>query len=117
MTADAAIRIVLLTLQGCKLHTHDHRLPPGLATVQEVTARMFTTTLRSQPVYSRSRLSEFASAREPGRINETDSNNVSDRDATSGRWFSCLTGALTYLYDATISFVLVLCICQMESLN
>src|SRR3954467_14500163 len=30
-----------------------------LATVQEVTARMFTTTLRSQPVYSRSRLSEL----------------------------------------------------------
>src|SRR3954468_5549498 len=65
-----------------------------LATVQEVTARMFTTTLRSQPVYSRSR--------EPGRINETDSNNAGDRDATFGRWFSCLTGALTYLYDATI---------------
>src|SRR3954463_10444231 len=63
---------------------------------------MFTTTLRSQPVYSRSRLSEFASAREPGRINETDSNNAGDRDATSGRWFSCLTGAPTYLYDATI---------------
>ena len=25
---DAAIRIVLLTLQGCKLHTHDHWLLP-----------------------------------------------------------------------------------------
>src|SRR3954464_11995083 len=60
ITADAAIRIVLLTLQGCKLHTHDHRLPPSLATVQDVTARMFTTTLcpqlRSSP---RSQLSEF----------------------------------------------------------
>src|ERR1041385_1393125 len=73
-----------------------------LATVQEVTARMFTTTLRSQPVYSRSRLSEFVTARESGRINETDPDNVGNRDATSDRWFSCLTGAPTYLYDATI---------------
>src|ERR1044071_1562056 len=65
MTTDAAIRIVLLTLQGCKLHTHDHRLPPGIATVQEVTARMFTTTLRSQPVYSKSRLSELPPLESP----------------------------------------------------
>src|SRR4051812_37794993 len=36
-----------------------------LATVQEVTARMFTTTLRSQPVYSRSRLSEFPPLESP----------------------------------------------------
>src|SRR3954464_7588920 len=60
MTADAAIRIVLLTFQGCKLHTHDHRLPPSLTTIQEVTARMFTTTLRPQLRSSpRSQLSEF----------------------------------------------------------
>ena len=72
-----------------------------LATVQEVTARMFTTTLRSQPVYSRSRLSEFVTARESGRFHETDSDNVRDRDATSARWFYCLTGPPTYLYDAT----------------
>src|SRR3954467_7037767 len=75
------MRIVLLTLQGCKLHTHDHRLPPGHATVQEVTARMFTTTLRSQPVYSRSRLSKVDPAREPGRINDTNSDNVANRNA------------------------------------
>jgi hypothetical protein len=68
-----------------------------LATVQEVTARMFTTTLRSQPVYSRSRLSEFVTAREPGRINETDPDNVGNRDATSDRWFHCLTDPPTYL--------------------
>src|ERR1041385_6787658 len=79
MTADAAIRIVLSPLQGCKLHTHDHQLPPGLATVQELTARMFTTTLRSQPVYSGSRLSEVDPARESGRINDTDSDNVGNR--------------------------------------
>src|ERR1041385_104662 len=36
-----------------------------LATVQEVTARMFTTTLRSQPVYSRSRLSELLPLESP----------------------------------------------------
>src|ERR1041385_8041934 len=90
MTADAAIQIVLLTLQGCKLHTHDHQLPPGLATVQEVTARMFTTTL-----------SEFVTARESSQINDTDSDNVGNRDATSDRWFHCLTEPPTYLYDAT----------------
>src|SRR3954467_11195125 len=72
MTADAAIRIVLLTFQGCKLHTLDHQLPPGLAPIQGVPARMFTTTLRSQPVYSRSRLSEVDPAREPVRINDMD---------------------------------------------
>src|SRR3954468_9089235 len=36
-----------------------------LATVQEVTARMFTTTLRSQPVYPRSRLSELPPLESP----------------------------------------------------
>src|SRR3954462_10637388 len=36
-----------------------------LATVQEVTARMFTTTLRSQSVYSRSRLSELLPLESP----------------------------------------------------
>src|ERR1041385_2775173 len=97
MTANAAIRIVLLTLQGCKVHTHDHQLPPGLVTIQGVPARMFTTTLRSQPVYSRSRLSEFVTARESGRINDTDSYNVGNRDATSERWFHCLTDPPTYL--------------------
>src|SRR3954462_13394056 len=63
---------------------------------------MFTTTLRSQPVYSRSRLSEFVTAREPGRINETDPDNARDRDTTFVRWFRCLTGPPTYLYDATV---------------
>src|ERR1041385_785959 len=81
MTADAAIRIVLLTLQGCKLHTHDHQLPLGLVTIQGVAARMFTTTLLSQPVYSSSRLSEVDPTREPGRINDTGSDNVGNRDA------------------------------------
>src|SRR3954465_353164 len=97
MTVDAAIRIVLLTLQGRKLHTHDHRLPLGLATVQEVTARMFTTTLPSQSVYSRSRLSEFVTARESGRINDTDPDNVGNRVATFDRWFHFLTDPPTYL--------------------
>src|SRR3954463_10514689 len=97
MTANTAIRIVLLTLQGCNLHTHDHQLPPGLTTVQEVTARMFTTTVRSQPVYSRSRLSEFVTARESGRINDMDSDNVGNRHATSDTWFHCLTDPPTYL--------------------
>src|ERR1043165_5772785 len=72
-----------------------------LATVQEVTERMFTTTLSSQPIYSRSRLSEFAPARESGRFNETDSDNARDRDATFGRWFHCLTGPLTYVYECS----------------
>ena len=52
-----------------------------LVTIQEVKARMFNTTLRSQLVYSRSRLSEVDPAREPGRINDTDSDNVGNRDA------------------------------------
>src|ERR1043165_4621414 len=96
MTADAAIRIVLLTLQGRYTHmTIGYRLL--LATVQEVTARMFTTTLRSQPVYSRSRVSEFVTAREPGRINETDPDNAGNRDATFDRWFRCLTDPPAYL--------------------
>src|ERR1041385_3451971 len=97
MTADAAIRIVLLTLQGCKLHTHDHELPPGLVTIQGVPARMFTMTLCSQPVYSRSRVSEFVTAREFGRINDTDSDNVGNRDTTSDRWFHCLIDPPAYL--------------------
>src|SRR3954470_10889925 len=36
-----------------------------LATVQEVTTRMFTMTLRSQPVYSRSQLSELLPLESP----------------------------------------------------
>ena len=79
--------------------TIDYRLL--LATIQEVTARMFTTTLRSQPVYPRSRLSEFVTARESDRINETDSDNAGDRDATSDKWFSCLIGLPRYVYDAS----------------
>src|SRR3954467_284398 len=75
-----------------------------LSTVQEVTTRMFTMTLRSQPVYSRSRLPEFGTARESGRFNETDSDNARDRDATSARWFYCLTGPPTYIYDATFIY-------------
>src|SRR3954462_15259476 len=87
-----------------------------LATVQEVTAKMFTTTLRSQPVYSRSQLSEFGTARESDRFNKTDSDNARDRDANSARWFYCLTGPPTYLYDATFQHSF-LCTCQMESPN
>src|SRR3954466_7510285 len=49
-----------------------------------------------------SRLSELSAAREFGRFNKTDSDNARDRDATFGRWFRCLTGPLTYLYDATV---------------
>src|SRR4051812_37047179 len=59
--------------------TMDYRL--FLATIQGVTTRMFTTTLRSQPVYSRSRLSELDPARKSGRINVTDSDNAANRDA------------------------------------
>src|ERR1043165_8212771 len=70
-----------------------------LATIQEVTARMFTTTLRPQPVYSRSRLPEFGTIRESGRFNDTDSDNARDRDATFARWFRCLTGPPTYVYE------------------
>src|SRR4051812_21795197 len=51
-----------------------------LFTIQGVTARMFTTTLRSQPVYSRSRLSELDPAQKSGRINVTDLDNVGNRD-------------------------------------
>src|ERR1041385_5644630 len=40
LTADAAIRIVLLTLQGCTAAHTCHQLPPLSVTVQEVTARM-----------------------------------------------------------------------------
>src|SRR3954463_4426447 len=72
-----------------------------LATVQEVTARMFTTTLRSQPVYSRSRLFELLPLESPSGSTIRTQTNAGDRDATFGRWFSCLTGAPTYLYDAS----------------
>src|SRR3954462_8378848 len=48
ITADTAIRIVLLTLQGCTTFTLMSSLPAcDLATVQEVTARMLTTTFTS----------------------------------------------------------------------
>src|ERR1043165_8314134 len=51
ITADTAIRIVLLTLQGCTTFTHVSSLTAfDLATVQEVTARMLTTTFTSQPI-------------------------------------------------------------------
>ena len=72
-----------------------------LVTIEGVTASMFTTTIRSQPVYSRSRLSELDPAWKSGRINVIDSDNAGDRDTTFSRWFSYLTGAPTYLYDAT----------------
>ena len=52
-----------------------------LATIQGVIARMFTTTLLSQPVYSRSRLSELDPAQKSGQINVTDSDNAGDQDA------------------------------------
>src|SRR3954462_14196452 len=72
-----------------------------LVTIQGVAERMFTTTLRSQPVYSRSRLSELDPARKSGRINVTDSNIVGDRDTTREDGFPA-SSAATYLYDATI---------------
>src|SRR3954470_9065301 len=51
ITAYTAIRIVLLTLQGCTTFTHVSSLTAfDLATVQEVTARMLTTTFTSQPI-------------------------------------------------------------------
>src|ERR1041385_1148367 len=79
MTAEAAIRIVLLTLESVN-YTHmtiGYRLL--LATVQEVTARMFTTTLRSQPVYSRSRLSELPPLESPaGSMKRTQTMQVTE---------------------------------------
>src|ERR1041385_3805721 len=116
MTVDAAIRIVLLTLQGCKLHTHDHQLPPGLVTIQGVPARMFTTTLRSQPVYSRSRQSEVDPAREPGRINDTDSDNVGNQDAIREDGFT-VSQIHPHIYMMQYFIHSFLCICQMESPN
>ena len=68
-----------------------------LANIQGVTARMFTTTLRSQPVYSRSRPSELLTFESPAGSTIW----TGDRDATFSRWFSSLIGAPTYLYDAT----------------
>src|ERR1044072_5089027 len=51
ITADTTIRIVLLTLQGCTTFTHMSSLTAfDLATVQEVTARMLTTTFTSHPI-------------------------------------------------------------------
>src|SRR3954463_11055032 len=48
ITTDTAIRIVLLTLQGCTTFTHVSSLTTlGLDTVQEVPARMLTTTVTS----------------------------------------------------------------------
>src|ERR1041385_8070930 len=60
LTADAAIRIVLLTLQGCTAtHTHTHQLPPGSGTLQAGTGEDVVTTLRPQLRSSpESRLSE-----------------------------------------------------------
>src|SRR3954464_9440536 len=49
ITADVAIRIVLLTLQGCTAtHTHTHQLPPGSGTLQAGTGEDVATTLRPQ---------------------------------------------------------------------
>src|ERR1043165_6926314 len=48
ITANTTIRIVLLTLQGCTTFTHMSSLTAlGLDTVQEVPARMLTTTVTS----------------------------------------------------------------------
>src|SRR4051812_35531027 len=71
-----------------------------LVTIQGVPTRMFTTTLRSQPVYSRSRLSELDHARESSRINIADSDNVLQPRRHPDRWFHCLTDPPTYLNDA-----------------
>src|SRR3954465_15091870 len=65
MTADAAIRIVLLTLQGCKLHTHDHRLPPFACHRSRGDSEDVHHHTCSQPVYSRSRLSELLPLESP----------------------------------------------------
>src|ERR1041385_6501996 len=59
LTADAAIRIVLLTLQGCTATHTCHQLPPLSVTVQEVTARMPPQHFAHSSVSSpESRLSE-----------------------------------------------------------
>src|SRR4051812_12954228 len=48
ITADTASQIVLLILQGCTTFTHMSSLTAiGLDTVQEVPARMLTTTVTS----------------------------------------------------------------------
>ena len=52
-----------------------------LATIQGVTASMFTMTLCPQLAYSTSRLSKLDPDRKSGRINVTDSDNVGNRDA------------------------------------
>src|SRR3954464_15328020 len=102
MTADTAIRIVLLTLQGCKIHTHDHQLPPFACHRSRGDSEdVHHDTSLTNGLFQESTIL-VAAARESGRINDTDSDNVGDRDATFSRWFRCLTGAPTYLYDATI---------------
>src|SRR3954470_15861113 len=51
-----------------------------LSTIQGVTTRMFTTTLRSQPVYSRSRLSELLPLESPaGSTKRTQSMQVIEK--------------------------------------
>src|SRR3954470_20866933 len=87
-----------------------------LATIQGVTTRMFTTTLRSQPVYSRSRLSELDPARKSGRINVPDSDNVGNRDAIREDGFlASQVHPHIYMMQPFIHFFL--CICQMENPN
>src|SRR4051794_29916553 len=49
LTAHAAIRIVLLTLQGCTAtHTHTHQLLPGSGTLQAGTGEDVATKHRPQ---------------------------------------------------------------------
>ena len=65
-----------------------------LATVQEVTARMFTTTLRSQPIYSMSRLSELLPLESPdGSTIRTQSMQVTETPPLADGFlmgFACL---------------------------
>src|SRR4051812_18225080 len=56
-----------------------------LATIQEVTARMFTTTLRSQPFYSRSQLSELPPLEIPaGSMKRTQTMQVTESPTLAG---------------------------------
>src|SRR3954467_6262749 len=73
-----------------------------LATIQGVTAKMFTTTLRSQPVYPRSRLSEFCPRSRVRPVQRNGLRQCKGPRSHLGRWFCCLTGPPTYLYDATV---------------
>src|SRR3954463_9148960 len=87
-----------------------------LATVQEVTARMFTTTLRSQPVYSRSRLSELLPLESPaGSTKRTQTLQATETPPLADGFTA--SQVHPHIYMMQLSFIMFLCICQMESPN